>query len=174
MGAGPGIGAGIKLGRRLRFWKSRLGSWLFRIARFGRIPQAPGIPGAGATEIALGHAAVTLYNALPTDIRADLVDLPGLVERLEREAGDLRRLLEAVAPGDMRTRAQERLTAVVGALETLRLDLLRLRAGIIPLDNLTSDLEAVARLSKAADRHLAAHQEVRATLTQSPPRVTAP
>ncbi len=174
MGAAPGVEAGIKLGRRSRFWGSKLGSWLFRVARLGLTLPALADSGAGATEIALGHAAVTLYEALPTDIRTDLADLPGLVERLEHEAGALRHILEAAGLEDTRARAQERLTAVVGALETLRLDLLRLRAGTIPLDNLTADLEIVARLSEAADRHLAAHQEVRATLSPSPPRVTAP
>jgi hypothetical protein len=44
-----------------------------------------------------------------------------------------------------------RLGAVVNAIETLRLELLRVRAGLAPVDGLTGNLGALQRLTERID-----------------------
>jgi len=48
----------------------------------------------------------------------------------------------------------------VGALENLRLDLLRLRAGVGSPDDLTASIEEARSVGEAVDVELAARQEV--------------
>src|SRR5690606_35290993 len=94
-----------------------------------------------ATEAALGVAAGELYAALPKDYRAQLADLPAIVESLEAKAAEARaevEVLAALAPAEAggievlaarKTAAAQRLGESVAALEGIRLDLLRLHAG---------------------------------------------
>ncbi|MGH7673650.1 MAG: hypothetical protein ACREMV_00130, partial [Gemmatimonadales bacterium] len=60
--------------------------------------------------------------------------------------------------------AHRRLGQAVAALETIRLDLLRLRAGQGSVERLTADLEAARDISAAADRLLDGQREVEAEL----------
>ena len=59
-----------------------------------------------------------------------------------------------------RVKAEARLAEVVTALETLRLDLLRLRAGAGSVDGITADLAAAREFGDEADRVLASMREV--------------
>ena len=72
------------------------------------------------------------------------------------EVPDLAARLQARALGQ----GPERTPAVV-ALETLRLDLLRVQAGTITEPELTADLDAVRKVGEAVDRVVEAGGEVR-------------
>lgn len=59
-----------------------------------------------------------------------------------------------------RERARDRLESAVAALENMRLDLLRLQAGIGTPDQLTEDLEKAQEVSAAVDAELEGRVEV--------------
>jgi eukaryotic-like serine/threonine-protein kinase len=123
-----------------------------------------------ATELALGMAAERLFEELPRETRQQLRDLPDVVSRLETDAkrmrerfdelndalegaGERGRLSGQIA-GDIKARrdrivtdlhaerelVQRRLKEAVAALETIRLNLLRLHAGTGTVHSLTTDL----------------------------------
>src|SRR5688500_8125782 len=98
-----------------------------------------------ATELSLGMAAEQLYESLPRESRQALGNLPGLLKRLQADAQSLRKryddLQEALSDaGDaassapysdvrrLRDAIHAKLAEAVGALETIRLNLLRLHA----------------------------------------------
>ncbi len=56
--------------------------------------------------------------------------------------------------------ANERLATVVAALENIRLDLLRLRAGQDSIDDLTADLQAAREIGEEIDRLFEGQREV--------------
>jgi len=114
-------------------------------------------------------AAEQLFDQLPRDVRRQLRDLPEVVRRLEQDAQKMRQRLEELNDalggtkdegrgkgGDVaipsrhdrivsdleaeRDRVQRRLGDAVKALETIRLNLLRLHAGSGSVQNLTTDL----------------------------------
>ena len=157
-----------------KVWTGRLGRWLFGIAR-RLVPrkalQAPLTH--RPTELALGMAVEQLYEGLPKETRRQLRDLPDVVHRLEADAQKMRHRFEELqeALGDVDTSpadpaigvrhdriladltaerelVQKRLADAVAALETIRLNLLRLRAGTGSVQSLTTDLglaQAVAQ-----------------------------
>jgi hypothetical protein len=120
------------------------GRWLFRIARIGLRPRptAP-VPGE-PTVLALSASIDVLYAALPEAHQQRLAAIPDLAARLQ---------IRAFGAGPERTPA-------IAALETLRLDILRLQAGTITEPELTADLEAVRKLGEDVDRVVAATLEV--------------
>jgi len=133
--------------------KGRFGKWLFRIGGAGLKDRPEALPDYGErTEVALGDVAEQLFLALPENQRQRLGDVPGLVAKLEADALALRDRAEE-------PQATERLSATVAALETLRLDLLRLHAGNVTLDELTQDIEAADQVRREIDRHLEAARE---------------
>jgi hypothetical protein len=75
----------------------------------------------------------------------------------------------APEPGAERAGAQQRLAEAVAALETIRLGLLRLRAGAGSVDGLTADLADARQIGEATDRLLQAGHEVSALLEKSSP-----
>ncbi|HEX9610480.1 MAG TPA: serine/threonine-protein kinase, partial [Gemmatimonadales bacterium] len=141
---------GIEEERRLKFWVGPLGRWLFKLAGiFGKKPVA--LPPADRpTEMALGFAALDLFHALPPELRQTLGDVPDVVRGLEDDARRLGRIAENSDPG--RDVARQRRGEALAALENLRLDLLRLQAGVGSLDNLTQDLEAAREVGQEVDR----------------------
>jgi eukaryotic-like serine/threonine-protein kinase len=172
--------------RRLKYWSSRFGRWLFKVAGAGLSPR---VSGAGAThrptELALAFAAEDLYADLPPAIRGALPGLPDVLKRLEQQARTVRARIEeleqslvevaqgaapAAAPAHRdklvadltasRDLARTRLSQTVAALETIRLDLLRLRAGAGSVDRITADLAAAGQIGETVDRLLAAGDEV--------------
>jgi hypothetical protein len=141
-----------------RLWhkllRGRFGRAVFRLGALGQQgqPEALGV-GGDRTEVALGHAAEQLFAALPAAQRERLGDVPALIAKLEADALALRD--RAAEPG-----AGERLATAVAALETLRLDLLRLHAGNGTIDELTQDIEAARQLGEEIDIEIEARREV--------------
>lgn len=156
--------------RWFRFWKSKLGQWVFKAARVGlhNVPAAASVT-YRSTELALGLAADHLYQALPKRVQAELSDLPQVVRRLEGDAHGMRRRVEELndligqvgdddrAGGPRRAQlreelrttrdaAQAKMLEAVTALETIRLGLLRLQAGTATADGITQDLAAARGL----------------------------
>jgi eukaryotic-like serine/threonine-protein kinase len=151
-------------------WQGPLGRLMFRIARLlvpakSLPPPATHRP----TELALAMAAEQLFDQLSREARRQLRDLPDVVRRLEGDAQNMRRRLEELndalggkadeargTSGDAaigtrhdrivsaleneRDVVQTRLGDAVRALETIRLNLLRLHAGSGSLQSLTTDL----------------------------------
>ena len=170
-------------------WTGRVGRWLFRLARpFLRARSLPAPTTHRATELALGLAAEKLYEQLPRDTRSRLRELPAAIRRLEQDAQRIRTRLEdlndvlgveapvdggtptgdfgdrrAVVMADLhaeRDAAQRRLGDVVAALETIRLNLLKLHAGAASVQTLTTDLGLAHEVSAEIDRLLAGQREV--------------
>ena len=142
-----------------------------------------------ATELSLGLAAEQLYDALPRDQRAQLKDLPNTLARLQGDAQTLRRNLEdlnealndagdagaSVEFADVRATRDEiqaKLGDAVGALETIRLNLLRLHAGSGSIEGLTTHLGLAAEVSEGVARLVTAKAEVQKLLAF--PRTTQP
>lgn len=141
---------GFEEGARFKFWNGRVGRWLFKLAGIGLKPARGALPAVDRpTEVALGLAAIDLFEGLPKEIRGRLGDLPAVVRGLEER---VRRL---------RGNGQEaRLGEALGALETLRFDLLRLHGGVGSLDGLTADLGAARRIGEQVDALLEGRREV--------------
>jgi serine/threonine-protein kinase len=161
-------------GIRDRLWNSRLGSWLAR--RLGA-PERSRAVGGGvfrATESALGVAAGELFAALPQAYREQLEGLPAIVASLEARAAEARADMDVVAAmavsesdadvlAARRTAAKERLANSVAALESIRLDLLRLHAGASDLAPLTTVMDAARRAGDDMKRLAEAQREVEDT-----------
>jgi eukaryotic-like serine/threonine-protein kinase len=159
-------------GIRDRLWNSRLGFWLAR--RLGA-PERSRALGSGvfrATESALGVAAAELFAALPKAYREQLGDeLPAIIATLEARAAEARADMEVVAAmaasdsdaqvlAARRTAAKERLANSVAALESIRLDLLRLHAGASDLAPLTTVMDDARRVGDDLKRLAEAQREV--------------
>jgi serine/threonine-protein kinase len=112
------------------------------------------------TALAVGGAIDALYSALPAEQRHAARDLPAVVRQLEAQALALR-------AGEAHAVAEQRMESVVSALESVRLELLRLHAGSGSLDGLTRDLDAARQIGHEVDAAI----EVRALLR---PPSTAP
>ena len=93
-------------------------------------------------------------EALPEADRAQVRDVPAVVERLEKEAEALR----------ARGQTGERLAETVAALENLRLAMLKLRAGSGTVADLTLWLERAREIGDYVDRRIAAEGEVKELL----------
>ena len=143
-----------------------------RLTRKGRRP--PAVASADQhTEVIIADAARDILHALPDPDRR-LVGVEQLLTRLEADAAVLRRRLGALdeVAGHMgaagstrhedlardleaaRRAATERLGTTVSAMENVRLDLLRLRAGLGSTDGLTEDLEALRDLAARVDAEM--------------------
>jgi eukaryotic-like serine/threonine-protein kinase len=163
--------AWLQTGIRDRLWNSRVGAWLAR--RLGA-PERSRAVGSGvfrATESALGVAAAELFEALPSAYRDQLDDLPAIVASLEAHAAEARaemEVLAAMVPSGLdaevlaarRNAAKEHLAESVAALETIRLDLLRLHAGASDLAPLTTLMDAARRVGDDLNRLAEAQREV--------------
>ncbi|HKV50284.1 MAG TPA: hypothetical protein VJO52_03710, partial [Gemmatimonadaceae bacterium] len=171
----------IGFGRNI-FWNSRFGAWVGAMLGRGRTapPQLLNRP----TEAALGLAASELFAALPTAYRRDLRSLPDLVQRLEARAvrirehvDDLTRLtadaerdLAPSADGrardaiasltQQRDAARQDLARAIAALESIRLDLLRLHGGVDRADTVTSLLDQARRAEHDLRTLIEAQREV--------------
>ncbi len=159
-------------------WNGRLGTLAFAIARKLRGSQPLGAAMTHrATELSLGMAAEQLFESLPKDARHAIGDLPSLLHRLQRDAQVLRSryddLNEALgqqgpvgAEDDYESLRTERdlvhgkLGEAVGALETIRLNLLRLHAGSATVEGLTTHIGLAVEVSAEVERMIAAREEV--------------
>jgi serine/threonine-protein kinase len=157
------------------FWDNPVMRGIFRFAGVGAAPprSAPTVERA-ATELLLGKAADGLFEALPKDQRQRLADVPEVIRKLERVAQSLRGRRDDLAKAigeagqmggarrdqvvgeleEAKNLAAAALAAAVSALENLRLDLLRLRAGVGSADDLTGSLEEARRVGEQVDAEL--------------------
>jgi hypothetical protein len=161
-----------------RFFLRVKSGWLFRLFRRSPVSApAPALPDQ-PTEIYLADQARELLRALPPGERERLGGADDLLRRLERDASLLRQRIadldqaaaavggpgtaERRAVGESITHAREhavgRLGAAVSALETLRLELLRARAGLVAADGLTENLSALTRLANQIDGAIEAEE----------------
>lgn len=158
-------------GIRERLWNSRAGEWLAR--RLGA-PERTSLAGASAfraTEAALGVAASELFAALPKVHREQLAELPAIVASLEARAAAARAevdVVAALAPSGSadaevlaarREAAKAQLAESVAALESIRLDLLRLHANAGDLAPLTTLMDAARLLGEDLSRLAEAQRE---------------
>jgi serine/threonine-protein kinase len=144
--------------------------------------------------LSLGIAAEQLYETLPKETRRQLRDLPDVVRRLEADAQRTRSRLEELqeALADVETGGsqepvivarhdrivadlsrerdllQQRLKDAVTALETIRLNLLRLHAGTGTVKNLTTDLGLARQLAGDISAQLEGQREVERALQGTP------
>lgn len=94
---------------RAKFWNSRLGRWIFRLAGAG-LRRKPALDATGyrPTELAIGMAADRLYEDLPREMRRELRELPTVVRRLEADARTMRRRIETLSELIPQVRGEER------------------------------------------------------------------
>jgi serine/threonine-protein kinase len=173
-----------------KLWMGRLGRWLFKVARSFAGPKAIPAPMTHRpTELSIGMAAEQLYETLPKETQRELRDLPDVVHKLEDDAQRTRRRLEELqdalggakassADASIAARhdrifadltaerelVHQRLADAVAALETIRLNLLRLHAGTGSVQSLTTDLGLAREVAKAVDLLLEGHREIDAEL----------
>jgi serine/threonine-protein kinase len=164
-----------------KVWMGRIGKAAFSVARKllgNRVRQSAMTH--RATELSLGMAAEQLYDSLPKETRLALGDLPVLLKRLQGDAQSLRKrhdelqealgeTADAASPEYAEVRAlrdsiHAKLGDAVGALETIRLNLLRLHAGSATVEGLTTHLGLAADVSEEVERLIAAHEEVERSL----------
>jgi hypothetical protein len=161
-----------RLGILSRFFLKAKAAWLFKVLRW-RLPALAPQPVIAdqPTELALAGAVRGLLLALPESERRRLGGAEELLSRLEADAATLRRTLDeldataaVVGGGSSDERkgvlqeidaaqiaAANRLASTLSALETLRLELLRVRAHQSAGGDLTGDLEMLRRLSERID-----------------------
>ena len=141
-----------------------------------------------ATELSLGMAAEQLFESLPKASRQALGDIPGLLQRLQQDAHRLRGRHDALQDALMRAGQEsgdeyevlreesdvirERMREAVGAMETIRVGLLRLHAGSLSLEGLTTHVGVAQELSENVDRMIAANAEVEGLLRASDAQLT--
>jgi hypothetical protein len=131
----------------LRFLVGPFGRLVFRVAGTGvhAPPPAPR-PDSKPAERMVGAAAVELYDDLPSELRERFTDLPDIGEELCCRVEELR-----AEPGQ-----QEELSRVIGALERLRLDLLRLKAGEGSAEAVSAALQAAVQINQETATRAAA------------------
>jgi serine/threonine-protein kinase len=161
-----------------RIWRGRIGKSAFKVARklLGKLTINTAVTHR-ATELSLGMAAEQLYASLSKEMQSELADLPPTLKRLQQDAQTLRRhyeaLQEALADAgdaasseryadvrDARDEMHAKLGDTVTALETIRLNLLRLHAGSATVEGLTTHLGLAADVSEEVERLIASHKEV--------------
>jgi tRNA A-37 threonylcarbamoyl transferase component Bud32 len=175
--------------RAVGFWKGKWGKLAARLASIGlKKAERPALGMPLLTEVALGRATDHLFEALPKASRRELAALPETVRRLESDAGRLRdsivKLDDQLAvferggetlAGDERTRvaeelrgtrvtAAQRLATTVAALESIRLDLLRLQMGAAGIESVTASLDAARSIGDRIAESLEAQAAVEALL----------
>jgi tRNA A-37 threonylcarbamoyl transferase component Bud32 len=175
-----------------RLWSGKTGQQLARIASINLGDRA--VPADRPTELAIAMSAEAMFATFPKDLRESLGDVPKVVHGLEAHARSMRARIQELdsalaeaqrgpargAAADRqdslvadltaaRERAEARLEEIVTALENLRLDLLRLRAGGGSVEGITLDLAAAREFGEEADRQLASGREVEQALI-APPR----
>jgi serine/threonine-protein kinase len=170
-----------------KVWSGGIGDRLARIASFKLGNRA--VTADRPTEMAIAMSAEAMFGAFPKDVRDSLGDVPKVLHGLEAHARSMRARIEEldaslaeaqrgpsravvterqdVLVNDLaiaRERAQTRLEELVTALENVRLDLLRLRAGGGTVEGITLDLATAREFGQEADRLLASGREVEQAL----------
>jgi eukaryotic-like serine/threonine-protein kinase len=156
---------------RARLWNSRLGAWL--ASRL--TPRERGIPETQfrPTELALKLAVEDLYAALPQTYREMIGDVAPVASRLSDHVTELRREVERLevlrasareheeaTVDDLLVASRKQLGQSVGALERMRLELLRLHGGAQDLRPLTTSLDLARAMVEDIVRLRAAESEI--------------
>jgi hypothetical protein len=128
--------------------------WMFREFGVKNAPRA--VTDGEATVVALGGAIQNLWQQLPDAARAALTEVPRIASQLEDEAVRLR------ASADPSSVA--RLQTVVVAMESLRLDLLRVQSGTVEPSALTAQIDAARRVGEHVSALLEGKAEVESLL----------
>ncbi len=119
-----------------RLFRTKAGQRVWSLATIG-LKKIRSAPSSGEpTAMVLGSAIHELYDALPTAERQVLADVPSLIDRLSARALD---------------HADAQRVDAIMALETLRLDLMKLRAGQIAADGMTADYERLREVGYRVD-----------------------
>lgn len=131
----------------LRFLAGPFGRLIFRLGGAGLHGRPPSPrPDSKPAERMMEAGAVELYEALPSDLRERFTELPGVGEELCCRVEELRG-----EPGQ-----QEELSRVIGALERLRLDLMKLKVGEGSAEALSAALQAAAQINQETATRAAA------------------
>jgi serine/threonine-protein kinase len=159
---------------RWAFWHGPVGRWMGKFAGVGGGARTRASSAHRPTEIAIGLAAQDMFDALPRPVQRRYRDLPRVVRRLEDDAQSVRGRLASISTSlasegsagqrssegrdrvvadlqDARERLQARLAAVLTALDAIRLDLLRISAGVGDPESLTRAIAAAVRLGDDVD-----------------------
>lgn len=134
-------------GRWPRVLRGTFGRGIFSLMRRFLRRKTSGDPGTTPTVTLLGGAIEELYAELPDAARRQLADLPVLARQLQRE-------LERVPAGEMGEVGRERAATVAAALESLRLELLSLQAGLRSVPDVTRYLDEARGVSERVDAAL--------------------
>jgi hypothetical protein len=162
-----------------------------RVVRWlgGRTPHqlARAMPASGATEVLLGEAAQAIFARLPAEAREALTALPAATAALAEEAMVLRARADELSaeyrrvrlaphlPADLARIEQERavvkgrLGTTIAALESIRLDLLRLEADRTMPGSLTEQLSMVRELQRRVDAAAEVQRALNGPATQTTP-----
>ena len=161
-----------------KLWLGKVGRAAFALARrMGGKPVDGAATTHRATELAISMAAGELFASLPRATRRTLGDVPHIIASLQRDAEALRAhrdtLQEALAEagdaaaGDqyaevraLRDELGERHREVVSTLERMRLDLLRLHAGAMSVEGVTTQLGMAKDVAHEVRRLLEARGEL--------------
>jgi eukaryotic-like serine/threonine-protein kinase len=170
-----------------KVWSGPVGKQLARIASIKLGDRA--VLADRPTEMAIAMSAEAMFAAFPKELRESLGDIPQVLHGLEAHARAIRSRIEdldtslaeaqrgparavstdrqdalVVDLTEAQERAQARLEQIVTALENLRLDLLRLRAGGGSMEGITLDLAAAREFGQETDRLLESGREVEQAL----------
>lgn len=130
-----------------RLMRGSFGRLLFRGAQlFTRDRPEATVAAGQPTVVALGLEAESLFRALPPHVRDQLHDLPAVLASLRDRAERLR-----VANDE---RSPERISGVVAAMESLRLELMSMGAGAASVPDVTRNLEEARRIAERVDNAL--------------------
>ena len=166
-----------------RLWASPFGRAAFGLAsRFAGSDVRATAMTHRATELSIGLAAEQLYESLPKQLRKELAGVPALLARLQEDVRALRKQHEdLVAVGGestelagMRDSVSSRLREAIGALETLRLDLLRLHAGSATVQSVTTHMGIAEDVSREIAALIAANSEIDRVLRFPRERIATP
>lgn len=161
-----------------KLWLGKVGRAAFALARrMGGRPVDGSATTHRATELAISMAAGELFASLPKETRRTLGDVPRITASLQRDAEALRAHRDALqealaeagdaAAGDqyaevraLRDELGERHREVVSTLERMRLDLLRLHAGAMSVEGVTTQLGMAKDVAQEVRRLLEARGEL--------------
>jgi serine/threonine-protein kinase len=177
---------------RLKFWRSKAGGILARWLKKGMKVTAAADRDR-PTEVLVGAAAVSLFEALPKDVRKQLPDVRETLQKLEHRARDFRArrdeldglarsaqpLRSATSSSLDDTRREtvddlagasekvgRQLASTIAALETIRLDLLRLHAGRGSTGDLSAAIAAARAIGDDVDNTLVGRNSVEQLLSR--------
>ena len=171
-----------------RFWERGIGRRIAAVAGYKLGQRA--IPANRPTELAISMSAEAIFVNFPKEMRESLGDVPAAVHALEAHARAARAHIEeldatidqALHGPESRMRplndrknwlptlraakmvAEARLADVVSAMENVRLNLLRLQAGVGSIDSVTQDLAAAKAIGDGAVRLLEGVREAEEAL----------